>query len=150
MFENRDFFRFWKNTRYNTNTLKRRIYESIHDRTCAVWFDFNERRKAKPMFTLYGIVFRGAKTAIRYGMNSNDPWLHKSFTHIEHRGSVLVNIRRKARSSLMIFTQGRTLLCFYLTLKWYFKLEIIQESASLFNLKEKKLIWGARGLEPMT
>ena len=101
-------------------------------------YDFNVRRKAKPTFTLYGIVFRGAKTAIRYSMNGNDPWLHKSFTHIEHRGSALVNIRRKALSSLMIFTQGRTLLCFYLTLKWYFKLEIIQESASLFNLKEKK------------
>ena len=81
-------------------------------------YDFNVRRKAKPMFTLYGIVFRGAKKAIRYSMNGNDPWLHKSeFTQIEHRGSALVNIRRKALSSLMIFTQGRTLLCFYLTLK---------------------------------
>ena len=80
-------------------------------------YDFNVRRKAKPMFTLYGIVFRGAKKAIRYSMNSNEPWLHKSFTHIKHRGSALVNIRRKALSSLMIFTQGRTLLCFYITLR---------------------------------
>ena len=47
--------------------------------------------------------------------------------------SALVNIRRKD-------SQGRTVFCFYITLRRYFKLEIIYESASLFNLKEKKLI----------
>ena len=56
--------------------------------------------------------------------------------------SALVNIRRKALSPLMIFTQGRTVFCFYMKLKWYFKLEIIYESASLFNLKEKKIVKG--------
>ena len=29
--------------------------------------------------------------------------------------------------------------CFYIALTWYFKLEIIYEIASLFNLKEKKI-----------
>ena len=51
------------------------------DMRCMI-YEFNVRRKATPMLTLYGIVFRGAKTAIRYSMNSNDLWLHKSFTHI--------------------------------------------------------------------
>ena len=33
------------------------------------------------------------------------------------KGSALVNIRRKALGHLMIFTQGRTVFCFYITLK---------------------------------
>ena len=32
-------------------------------------------------------------------------------------GSALVNIRRKALSPLMIFTQGRTVFCLYVTLR---------------------------------
>ena len=86
MSENRDFFRFWKNTRYNTKTLKRRIYESIHDRTCAVWFMTTTwgGRRSLCSHNIYGPIVAQRK-AIRYSMNSNDPWLHKSFTHIEHR-----------------------------------------------------------------
>ena len=64
--------------------------------------------------------------------------------------SALVNVRRNALSLLMSFTQGRTVFCFYITLRRYFKLEIIYESSSLFNLKEKKLMCRARGFEPMT
>ena len=74
----------------------------------------------------------------------------RHFVRLISPRSALVNIRRKALSTLMIFTQGRTVFCFYITLKWYLKLEIIYESASLFNLKEKKiLMWRARGFEPM-
>ena len=56
--------------------------------------------------------------------------------------SALVNIRRKALSPLIIFTQGRTVFCFYIRHTWMinFKLEIIYESASPFNLKEKKIV----------
>ena len=32
-------------------------------------------------------------------------------------GSAFVNIRRKALSPVMIFTQGRTVFCFYITLR---------------------------------
>ena len=40
------------------------------------------------MFTQYGSIVAQRK-AIRYSMNSNDPWLHKSFTHIEHRAGAV-------------------------------------------------------------
>ena len=51
----------------------------------------------------------------------------------------IVNIRRKALSPLVIFTQGRTVFCFYITLRRFFKLEIIYKCASIFNLKQKKI-----------
>ena len=49
------------------------------------------------------------------------------------------------------FTQGRTVFCLYITLRWYFTLEMFIKSASFFNLKENKnLIGKTVGFEPMT
>ena len=59
--------------------------------------------------------------------------------HWKRKGQHLLTSHQNALSPVMIFTQGRTLFCFHITLRWYFKLEIIYESASLFNLKEKKI-----------
>ena len=77
-------------------------------------------------------------------------YYYKQPLHYVLSESALVNIRWKALGHLMKFTQGRTVVYVYITLRWYFKLEMFMKVQVSSIWKKNKLTWRAVGFEPTT
>ena len=74
-----------------------------------------------------------------------------SFLAYQSRKTVRIRSHRlEPFSPLTKFTQGRTVFCFYITLRWYFKVETFMKVQLSSIWKKNKLVWKTVEFEPTT